>query len=136
MTLRTELEALIERSKSLDDLNPDANESFFNMSGEFILEHGGELLNLTRSDPWQSIETAPKDGTKILVWLEERNDYFRTYWNIWWVNEYGNGPEYKRNESKVENGMNVPAYNYIEPTHWMPDPRPKPLKPPIEKEPS
>jgi hypothetical protein len=58
---------------------------------------------------WQKIETAPKDGTRILVF--SHCDYESGYnlnqavfKNGWWVEQYCN--------------------EYVFPTHWMPLPNP------------
>lgn len=75
---------------------------------------------------WQPIETAPKDGTKVLLWVPELNDWVRSYWKggfigDYWVNQYGNGPYchvvYEPNPLRPEFFEGV--YRRIEPTHWM-----------------
>lgn len=59
-----------------------------------------------RKDGWQPIETAPKDGTKVLVYTE----YGRTFVAAWWE-DYDDW-----------------RYHYegyvTKPTHWMPLPEP------------
>jgi hypothetical protein len=81
---------------------------------------------------WQPIETAPKDGTRIFLWLPEIEDYQRpkrieSYWQCsWWANEYGNGPACNVNaRPKVEyDGALCATWELIKPSHWMPLPAP------------
>lgn len=71
---------------------------------------------------WQPIETAPKDGTKILVftirgdielsgWYELKHDVF---------DEVEGGLYRKRQETYAK------GWNGNHPTHWMPLPEPPP----------
>ena len=71
---------------------------------------------------WQPIETAPKDGTRILVsfgtmgiyavaWEESAYDEFK----LWCVDDNKHGPYYLRGYS--DEGPRSP-------THWMPLPDP------------
>ena len=59
---------------------------------------------------WQPIETAPKDGTKILAYDPDRGGSCEIlYWGSWkgkgaWQDDEANG--------------------YYEPSHWMPLPEP------------
>ena len=67
---------------------------------------------------WQPIETAPKDGTDILLWLGEpfnqtRLAGFCRHWGTWVEEE----PNDFLNEEIFGIGCNVP-------THWMPLPEP------------
>jgi hypothetical protein len=65
---------------------------------------------------WQPIDTAPKDGTKILVfdgvdmttvrWMDGRSE--------WWPGEW----------QLVCAGMNAEECEFYKPTHWMPLPEP------------
>jgi hypothetical protein len=59
---------------------------------------------------WQPIETAPKDGTRILIFGAREcygGDYISlAYWDHWWRGDY-----------------DEPVY-VDEPTHWMPLPPP------------
>lgn len=73
---------------------------------------------------WQPIETAPKDGTDVLVmsakWLMPVPAHFTS--KEYLVREYGN-------PNHMEEGW-YPSYGFyfdlpevtIEPTHWMPPP--------------
>ncbi len=57
---------------------------------------------------WQPIETAPRDGAKILVWIFERHDIVRWDWQLeCWVTP----------DELLEIGSKAP-------THWMPLPEP------------
>lgn len=53
---------------------------------------------------WQPIETAPRDGTEVLVWDEDGPDFFLGHWDLSfrsWLSDY---------------------FDEISPTHWMPLP--------------
>jgi hypothetical protein len=53
---------------------------------------------------WQSIETAPRDGTDVLLWLHDAGACCGYYhYDRWWA----------------DNGDAI-----VDPTHWMPLPRP------------
>ena len=72
------------------------------------------------SQTWQPIETAPKDGTKIIVWTVhdevEVSEWFRT-----------TGDEYVEAEGglyRKENKLYYEGWNGNKPTHWMPLPPP------------
>lgn len=58
---------------------------------------------------WQTIETAPKDGTNVLVW--DHNESFIAWWDkrerTWWRRD---------------------AIIHLYPTHWMPLPNPPEIK--------
>ncbi len=57
---------------------------------------------------WQPIETAPKDGTKILVWWRVSKVYGLVAWG-----EYNDGSGEWQDEAGDVSGM----------THWMPLPK-------------
>ncbi len=60
---------------------------------------------------WQDISTAPRDGTKLLIW--ERGRIFAAWWEdeyVWakgWIDDYNRSDTYT-----------------FEPSHWMPLPSP------------
>lgn len=69
---------------------------------------------------WQPIETAPKDGRKILLWCPTLNNMIQAQWRVHdmggeWVDIWNNDP--------IEDMQGV-AY----PTHWMPLPNPPETK--------
>jgi len=68
-----------------------------------------QVLAEDNEDPWQPIETAPRDGTEILVCMEGDKDSvcIVEYFSFNWVY-----PTYE------DTGI------YREPTHWMPIPKP------------
>ena len=70
---------------------------------------------------WQPIETAPKDGTRILAFfaLEENDEYYAQIVIIRWS-------YYKRWES-ADYGGEIDYEFDSQPTHWMPLPNP-PIK--------
>jgi hypothetical protein len=72
------------------------------------------------ADPWQPIETAPKDGTKILVYTVH-GEIELTFWFTVETDRYddvGDGLYRKREETVAE------GWNGNFPTHWMPLPTP------------
>jgi len=79
---------------------------------------------------WQPIETAPKDGTAILVWHPEPHvsrpaDELGTYADnqtilIAWWHDYGTGNGHFYIDEKDSTG----DHDWMYPTHWMPLPEP------------
>ena len=78
-----------------------------------IAERGQQIL------AWQSIETAPKDGTRVLMWWEGASGYDNLGWHMtYWLDN-----------SKTENPWsgwriqsNVATHAGAKPTYWMPLP--------------
>lgn len=70
---------------------------------------------------WQPIETAPKDGTAILLCDEESGKWDNQQWSScvvgWWDTD--DEPEWRDNGDMGCNGQCE-----YEPTHWMPLPEP------------
>ena len=69
----------------------------------------------TKFGKWRPIETAPKDGTQIIIAVADADDEFEPGWAFW---------------SERFNNWMIPttARGYeMYPTHWMPMPEP-PLK--------
>lgn len=77
---------------------------------------------------WQPIETAPKDGTWVLLWLPEISGKQQARWiksqwmDLWsgkyWSNEYGNGPAsnryYEDGDYRTDEDI-----TRVRPSHWM-----------------
>ena len=64
---------------------------------------------------WQPIETAPKDGTHILVIIED------AVVEAWWDENEGYRSEWST-PSLSSHGCGCCSGNNDEPTHWMPLP--------------
>lgn len=73
-----------------------------------------QLIELLKN-PWLAIETAPKDGTGILVtdgdWVGEVS------WMVRWYND-------KTNQGWMIANCDEEYGHYVVPTHWMPLPAP------------
>lgn len=84
---------------------------------------------------WKTIESAPRDGTRIFLWLPEIEGYQRerrieSFWMCgYWANEYGNGQASNVNArpSREYGEFLAATWEPIKPTHWMPLP-PPPVK--------
>lgn len=66
-----------------------------------------QLWNKRSETRWQSIETAPKDGTPVLVCLPDENPYF-----VWW-----HDPTKQWVRTRITDPLKSP-------THWLPLPAP------------
>lgn len=69
-------------------------------------------MEKTMMGEWQIIETAPKDGTGIILWGPEWSTPDMGYWDVsggygWYSSMFG-----------------FPGIEELEPTHWMPIPEP------------
>jgi hypothetical protein len=69
---------------------------------------------------WQPIETAPKDGTVIDVWLGDADapevDFYCTFGT-----RRSAGWQWRQGKFRPVHGMHVPVVG-VQPTHWMPLP--------------
>ena len=63
---------------------------------------------------WRPIESAPKDGTKVLVYRPIFVDRYITEIGIDWWDKWDGAPEGCWMKSRVD----------VQPTHWMPLPKP------------
>lgn len=64
---------------------------------------------------WQPIETAPRDGTELLLWYPDEDDPQESFIEVGW---YNNDPE----ATKEYRGWLI--ISGIEATHWQPLPDP------------
>lgn len=75
---------------------------------------------------WQPIATAPKDGTRVLVW---KASVFLAHWELDFSTEWDEEAEVSKSRGAWTDGT-VKSWNYQEeqeienPTHWMPLPDP------------
>lgn len=71
---------------------------------------------------WQPIETAPKDGTVIDVWLGDADapevDFYCTFGT-----RRSPGWRWRQGKFRPVHGIHVPVLG-VQPTHWMPLPAP------------
>ena len=71
---------------------------------------------------WQPIETAPKDGTKMLVYRPSANPGATV--TISFYKEDGNAKKPRPYWAITMSTWNVVEQRLWEPTHWMPLPKP------------
>lgn len=78
---------------------------------------------------WQPIETAPKDGTSVLLIQMSRGDYEDRQCVGWFVRQTGErwitdpgGPNVKRRQNWTSERWQIPGWEGLMPTHWMPLP--------------
>ena len=96
--------------------------------GESLLRRLTAALIERERAPWQPIETAPKDGTLIdLLYPYPRGRAISCMWG----DGSGFGPEWFWREPRWDGGVLLPedqwsvsSYPNMEPTHWMPAPKP------------
>lgn len=70
---------------------------------------------VTAAGDWQSMESAPRDGTRIIAWLDGRPII------VWWRS----GPSTKRYEKGVKVSYWSSGYfRHPEPEAWQPCPEP------------
>ena len=72
------------------------------------------------SGGWQPIETAPRDGTAICMYIPERSDQFQCGFWIWETDE--------NDDPKIGVWWSGDGRNDAQPTHWMPLPLPPEAK--------
>lgn len=82
---------------------------------------GACLEERKRDMGWQSIETAPKDGTEILLARYDEDTSYYCEVGQWWVSAWAGGVGF--------DGLRSLAILSFEPTHWMPLPDPPPVVP-------
>jgi len=77
---------------------------------------------------WQPIETAPKDGTRILAFFPIINSYkiliVEFIWQEWYICPYDSEFEMMGNEHLVYIYEKLEKLKNGDPTHWMPLPNP------------
>jgi hypothetical protein len=90
-----------------------------------------EVMKLRAAAPvaqgWQPIETAPKDGTEVLLWLQPPyNSIEKARWFDLWGNwQIGEFPEDSDEYCGIGSAL---------PTHWMPIPTPPVIAHSADKE--
>lgn len=124
MTQQTEFEALIKSLRIKADMIRMGERIAWGSETKLMYQAADALEALQRQSAWQPIETAPKDGTRILV-----------YGTYQWENYYERQEEgiicaewYKitgANDNGSWNAISTNPYcDFVQPTHWMPLPTP------------
>jgi len=87
-------------------------------------------INRTMSE-WRTIESAPKDGTEVLVYRDGeyavavwRNPYFDTIEQAEWISLSAKGADGTRSCVRMEARFPYEKVHFGTPTHWMPLPEP------------
>jgi len=70
---------------------------------------------------WQPIETAPKDGTRVLAWTRNAQSAFVAFWR-----EHGLAPEDEERGWLTLMGVRATSEHGSDLSHWMPLPSPPP----------
>jgi hypothetical protein len=88
---------------------------------------------------WQPIDTAPKDGTSVLIFIPDTK-YGGKYDSVtisrWYVHYMNGQPNPRRKPEWEQKDMYAGMGSYqgpIYPTHWMPLPTPPTSPPPAEQ---
>jgi len=92
------------------------------------------LLAIAALKPtWQPIETAPRDGSRMLLFFPPPNEYFKTTVEVgrWNDDQYAKRPR-PYFTGDMERTFGVSRYRDYQPTHWMPLPAPPVLCAPSE----
>ena len=82
--------------------------------------------NESRSDAvWQPIETAPKDGKRLLL-LDEDGTAVEAFWDTTWTQMHpeGHGAWNYNYSRTLDNQLGMQTIEVDAPTHWMPLPEP------------
>jgi hypothetical protein len=81
---------------------------------------GGKIVS-TVDDTWQPIETAPKDGTEILIYDTQAKEIWKVFWG-WSNNKDFTTQEYYRTWELSHPRSKQTEEYWGTPTHWMPLP--------------
>tara|TARA_R110000764_G_scaffold116029_1_gene202950 strand:- start:17863 stop:18231 length:369 start_codon:yes stop_codon:yes gene_type:complete len=86
---------------------------------KFELDIAIKALKMAKSDGWQPIETAPKDGTKVI--LRFKTDEGKIEVLDGWFRQ--DGTEYKNKWERISSSADSYSYfSFGKITHWMPLP--------------
>jgi hypothetical protein len=83
-------------------------------------EARGRVLDVDLGHGWSPIETAPKDGTRILVAIDE--DMEVAHWELY--RDDGEDHEGEEGDGYWSNAMQEAVWNGEQPEFWMPLPKP------------
>lgn len=72
---------------------------------------------------WEPIETAPKDGTWVLLWFPHRNLAIGGCWDWAGEGDWEMGIQ-DWQEWRTDDDVVIQEEPGLEPTHWMPLPEP------------
>ena len=112
------------REKIAAMVKPWIEKTNYFTADEKALTLADAILSLIRAeDGWMPIESAPKDGTRVLLWIVPREDSWGTVepsavigdWVVWLDREHRAG---------MRDGWSWYGSAQCEPTHWRPLPSP------------
>lgn len=88
----------------LERMGVDGAQNF--SAGELV-----ELANLIAAVQWQPIETAPRDGRRVLVWIDEKHQKGCAFAKLWWYESgrLGGGAEGYNGDWNITRWMPLPA---------------------------
>jgi hypothetical protein len=117
----------------------DRTSSDFQPIGEFDRREFTQAIAEARAQRWQPIETAPKDGTPILLLSKAYDDDYHhparcsigKWWaeGTSWVDQYGTAGEAEDICELAQTGVWLSGGGWFQPnevTHWQPLPEPFP----------
>lgn len=89
---------------------------------EALLHEAADALEAAREDGWQPMETAPKDGTRVLLWIEWSDVPVVGEFSHdrWWADT----EHYEVSCGAYCYGGSVSSDKNMKPTHWHPLPPP------------
>ncbi len=84
----------------------------------------GKWWNKTMKPQWQPIETAPKDGSRVIMWGRYNSVCIAAWRDDRW---FVDADESRAIESQTDFGIEYKTFDF--PSHWMPLPTPPEIDP-------
>ena len=102
---------------------PEIQDQYFTVELCNAIDAARAAVGNPPASAWQPIETAPRDGTRLLTWDGEDMQ-------LAWVKRDFSDPEWDKHLNFwVYTDEELTYYDY-QPTHWQPLPSPPPITPP------